>query len=252
MRNNAGNAKEMPKWPSGILIPVCLRTRIPELTGGNLQGDAEMDASLCLRGLMAVSLITLACGCAKKVTEPAPLAIAGYDPVAYFDVGPGKPEFEYEWDEESYRFANAANMARFKAEPGRYAPRFGNNCAGALAFGFALKANPEIWRVREGRLYIFGSPDSRDIFDKDPQRVIAAAERNYDRLRKNQELEAEVALPPELVPKIRHALEQCRVDARSSVYCGSKEEAHLKHVLDTQPPQVIEPSALPVKGAAQP
>src|ERR1700739_3064213 len=40
--------------------------------------------------------------------EDVPLAIKGYDPVAYFTDGKpthGLPEIEYEWDEHRYRFA---------------------------------------------------------------------------------------------------------------------------------------------------
>src|SRR6185369_4635558 len=47
---------------------------------------------------------------ASFATEAAPLAIKGYDPVAYFTIGSptrGLPEIEYEWDEQSYRFASA-------------------------------------------------------------------------------------------------------------------------------------------------
>ncbi len=42
--------------------------------------------------------------------ESIPLAIKGYDPVAYFtDRKPthGLPEIEYEWDEHRYRFSSA-------------------------------------------------------------------------------------------------------------------------------------------------
>ena len=49
-----------------------------------------------------------------------PIAIQGYDPVAYFTDGKptrGTPEFEYQWDEHTYRFASAQNRELFKADP---------------------------------------------------------------------------------------------------------------------------------------
>jgi YHS domain-containing protein len=215
-----------------------------------------MDASASWHGLMALLPITWVCGCAPGQTTPkeasdlAPLVIKGYDPVAYFNVGPGKPEFEYEWDEQRYRFANAENMARFKADPARYAPRFGNNCAGALAYGLPFKADPEIWRIHEGRLYIFGSTGSRDDFDRDPKRVLAAAERNYDRLRSGQPLAAELPLPASAVAFFTAGLEQCRKDPRANPYCGTRDEENVRYILDHQP--AIRESALPGTTAAQP
>src|SRR5215212_4333949 len=57
--------------------------------------------------------------------EGKPLAIKGYDPVAYFKLGKpahGLPDFELEWDEHRYNFVSAENRELFKADPIRYAP----------------------------------------------------------------------------------------------------------------------------------
>lgn len=57
--------------------------------------------------------------------EKVPLAIKGYDPVAYFTLGSparGRPEFEYEWDEQRYRFTSSEHRELFKADPVHYAP----------------------------------------------------------------------------------------------------------------------------------
>lgn len=56
------------------------------------------------------------------------VAIKGYDTVAYFTLGEpteGSPEFEYEWKGAKWRFANAADLEMFKADPERYAPQYG-------------------------------------------------------------------------------------------------------------------------------
>ena len=93
--------------------------------------------------------------------EDVPLAIKGYDPVAYFTDGKpthGLPEIEYEWDEHRYRFASAEHRELFKADPVRYAPQFGNFCAMALAKGEVVVANPENWLISDGKLYVFGKP----------------------------------------------------------------------------------------------
>jgi hypothetical protein len=111
------------------------------------------------------------------LTSPAdaqdvPLAIKGYDPVAYFTDGKpvqGKPEFEFEWDDHRWRFASSEHRDLFKGSPGRYAPQFGNYCAMALALNQVVVADPENWLISDGKLYVFGkaAPAGPELFKKD-------------------------------------------------------------------------------------
>ena len=113
--------------------------------------------------------------------ETAPLAIRGYDPVAYFTVGKptrGLPEFEYEWDEHRYRFARAEHLQMFKADPVRYAPQFAGFCAVALTRGKAEEGNPEYWLVSEDKLYLFGKPIGPALFQQDIAGNLAKADQN--------------------------------------------------------------------------
>jgi hypothetical protein len=108
----------------------------------------------------------------SMAAEAAKLAIKGYDPVAYFTDGKptlGLPSIEHEWDGHIYRFASAEHRDRFKADPARYAPQFGNFCAMALAKGMIVVADPENWLVSDGKLYVFGSPAPAGpaLFQKD-------------------------------------------------------------------------------------
>ena len=115
--------------------------------------------------------------------EKVPLAIKGYDPVAYFILGKptqGLPEIEYEWDEHVWRFASAEDRELFKADPVRYAPQFGNYCAMALAKGRIVVANPENWLISDGKLYVFGDPAPRGpaLFRQDLAENITKANEN--------------------------------------------------------------------------
>ena len=112
---------------------------------------------------------------------PLPLAIRGYDPVAYFTLQratPGDARFEYAWDERTYRFASAEHRARFQEDPVRYAPQFANFCAVALARGEVLAANPEYWLISDGKLYLFGKPAGPELFRKDLAGSVEKANRN--------------------------------------------------------------------------
>ncbi|HEU4662063.1 MAG TPA: YHS domain-containing (seleno)protein [Pseudolabrys sp.] len=133
--------------------------------------------------LLAVLATASALPPSTSFAADVPLAIKGYDPVAYFTDGkptPGLPEFEYVWDERRYRFASAKHRDLFKADPVHYAPQFGNYCAMALALNQVVVANPENWLISDGKLYVFGkpAPDGPALFQKDLANNIAKANHN--------------------------------------------------------------------------
>ena len=121
--------------------------------------------------------------------DAVPLAIRGYDPVAYFTLQratAGLPGLEYVWDEHVYRFANAAHRERFKADPVRYAPQFTNFCAIALSRGEVREANPEYWLISDGKLYLFGKSIGPRLFEQNLPANRQRAEENRKLLPKAQ------------------------------------------------------------------
>jgi YHS domain-containing protein len=117
----------------------------------------------------------------SAVAQGIPLAIKGYDPVAYFTDGKptrGVPEIEYAWNGLRYRFSRAEHRELFKSDPVRYAPQFGNYCAMALSKGELVEADPENWLISDGKLYVFGKPVGPELFRKDLAGNIAKANRN--------------------------------------------------------------------------
>jgi len=111
----------------------------------------------------------LGCSLGRAATGEPPLAIRGYDPVAYFTLGkpaPGLATLEYEWDEHRYRFVRSEHRELFKADPVRYAPQFAGFCAVALTRGEVDEANPEYWLISDGKLYLFGKPIGPRLFQQ--------------------------------------------------------------------------------------
>ncbi|MBM3356787.1 MAG: hypothetical protein FJY54_03570 [Betaproteobacteria bacterium] len=134
-------------------------------------------------------LLLVAASFATAITSAAetPLAIRGYDPVAYFTLGApvrGLPQFEYEWDEQRYRFSRPEHRELFRANPARYAPQFANFCTMALTRGEVYEANPEYWLISEGKLYMFRKAIGPELFRKNLAGNIAQAERNRPVLQK--------------------------------------------------------------------
>ena len=131
--------------------------------------------------ILSTAAWTAAGAIRSAAAERPPLAIKGYDPVAYFTDGKpvrGRPEIEFEWDEYRYRFSSLEHRALFKSDPVRYAPQFANFCAMALSQGEIVVANPMHWLISDGKLYIFGKPAGPALFRQNLAEHIAKANEN--------------------------------------------------------------------------
>ena len=56
------------------------------------------------------------------------VALKGYDPVAYFTLGlpvKGQKEFQFEWKNAKWLFANTEHLTLFQEDPEKYAPQYG-------------------------------------------------------------------------------------------------------------------------------
>ena len=110
------------------------------------------------------------------------IAIRGYDPVGYFTKGKpvkGKTEFSTEWKGATWQFSSAENLATFKANPGKYAPKYGGYCAYAVSQGYTAKTEPEAWTIVDGKLYLNYSLGVKATFDSDQAGYISKAEKNW-------------------------------------------------------------------------
>ena len=116
-----------------------------------------------------------------------PVAIKGYDPVAYFKLGKpvrGQPDIAYEWDERRYLFSRAQNRDLFKADPLRYAPQFPDFCAMSLTRGELVEANPQNWLIADGKLYMFGKSAGPALFKENLAEHTERANQNRGKLPK--------------------------------------------------------------------
>ncbi len=123
------------------------------------------------------------------------VAIEGYDPVAYFPEGGGKPvkgkkQFEHTHRGVVYRFSAADHLDRFKQNPRRYQPTYGGWCASAMADGGRkVEISPKNFRVTDGRLFLFYEDvftDAQDYWKKDEPAATTAADDHWRRLTKEE------------------------------------------------------------------
>ena len=109
-----------------------------------------------------------------------PLALQGYDPVAYFADGKasrGIEKYQVSWDGVRYQFVTPEHREAFRRDPDKFEPQFAGLCTMGLAAGKRVAADPEAWLVMDGRLYLFSSTHARDKFLQSPADYLAKAER---------------------------------------------------------------------------
>jgi peroxiredoxin len=119
------------------------------------------------------------------------LAISGYDPVAYFPEGGGKPKKGLDTitathNGITYRFATKPNLDLFNANPSKYEPSHGGWCTYAMGKdGSKVEIDPKSFVISNGRLFLFYKDvfnDTRSSFLKDQSNLTASADKNWKQL----------------------------------------------------------------------
>ena len=141
-------------------------------------------AASCGLALAAGALPSPASAAKDPVYTPAfsKVAAGGYDVVAYFTQGrpvEGSDQFSTTYKGATFRFASAANLAKFKAGPAAYAPQYGGYCAWAVANGYTAKGDPRQWRIVGGKLYLNYNADIQARWVKDIGGFIRKADANW-------------------------------------------------------------------------
>lgn len=115
-----------------------------------------------------------------------PLAIHGYDPVAFFTEGRaliGHAAHTVVHAGAAYRFASESNKKAFEKEPDRYAPQYGGFCAYGVALGAKFDGDPRVFTVADGKLYFNLNPDIQKKWEEDRTGNIIKAEKTWPTIR---------------------------------------------------------------------
>ena|SRR5258708_14919392 len=118
-------------------------------------------AALCLSGSAL----------AQSSSKVPSVALKGNDPVSYFNPGTpakGASALNFDFDDTRYLFQNQKNRELFASNPDKYTPQFSGLCATGLSMGMRSEADPSVFLVKEGKLYVFSSAEARDMVQKDP------------------------------------------------------------------------------------
>ena len=115
----------------------------------------------------------------EQYVDETGYAVSGYDVVAYHSLKqnsygtrqtaavPGKASITAEYNGAKWAFSSTENRDKFKADPAKYAPQFDGHCAYGIAQGGKVPANPNLWRILDGKLYVNITPNVVGFWEKD-------------------------------------------------------------------------------------
>ena len=110
------------------------------------------------------------------------VALAGYDPVAYFTMEEaieGSDQYTVEYQGTAWHFANQEHADLFSKEPEKYLPKYGGFCAFGVAKGYRMKPNMTAWEIHDGQLYLYFDSNVADVWARDRPANEAAADANW-------------------------------------------------------------------------
>lgn len=113
--------------------------------------------------------------------------LLGFDPVAYFTEGkPVRGERKHQVttnDGVTYYFASRNHQSLFVSSPQRYEPQYGGFCAKGAAYGMKAGSDPTAWEIHDGRLFIFSSEYSRQLWLMDRDLNVKRADEYWPQMR---------------------------------------------------------------------
>ncbi|MEP3210795.1 MAG: YHS domain-containing (seleno)protein [Maribacter sp.] len=86
------------------------------------------------------------------------IALEGYSPVSYLDLGlaqRGSKEFKSEHNKVTYYLTSAEQKATFDKNPARYLPQYGGFCAFGAYAGAKFRVDPNKFIVKDGKYYLY-------------------------------------------------------------------------------------------------
>lgn len=122
----------------------------------------------------------------KNYNTKQNIAIQGYDPVSYFEGKPTEGNIKFGYKGVTYLFVSQANLNTFKANAEKYEPAYGGWCAYAMgATGEKVKVDPETYKIKDGRLYLFYNfwgNNTLEDWNKNEEKLKVTADKNWTKL----------------------------------------------------------------------
>lgn len=129
--------------------------------------------------------LSLWAGTTRVAVNGKGAAIDGYDTTAYWSDGMPRHGLStnlVNWRGADWHFTSAEDAQAFAASPQAFAPQFGGFCTRAMSFKKIVNGDPEVWRIYQGKLYLFARPVGGEKFDEGQDAMITKAQTYWDTL----------------------------------------------------------------------
>ena len=144
--------------------------------------------------LFALGLSTIAFAQDKKANniDNSNIALAGYSPVSYLDLGLaqiGNKAYKSEHQKVVYYFTSEAQKATFDKNPSKYLPQYGGYCAFGVYAGAKFRVDPNKFLVKDGKYYLYLNNvelDAKQLWlaENNHSKLVKTANTNWEKLGK--------------------------------------------------------------------
>ncbi len=141
---------------------------------------------------LALSFSTMAQDKMANNIDNSNIALQGYSPVSYADLGlaqKGVKEFKSEYQKVLYYFTSADQKKAFDKNPAKYLPQYGGFCAFGVYAGAKFRTDPNKFISKNGEYFLFlynVELDAQQLWldAKDHSGLVAKANKNWKDLSK--------------------------------------------------------------------
>lgn len=137
------------------------------------------------KSVFMLAMIAVLAGTVSWAGEDTAVALQGYCPVAYVAMDKavkGDAAHSSAYQGRTYHFLNADAKQMFNQAPEKFLPAYDGFCATAVTQGQRLASDPTLFKVVNGRTYLFSSRKAVAMFEKDPAGIIAMADTRWAEL----------------------------------------------------------------------
>lgn len=142
--------------------------------------------------MVALTIITIGNAQDNKANniDNSNIALQGYSPVSYLDLGiaqKGLKQYKAEHKKIAYYFTSEEQKSTFLKNPDKYVPQYGGFCAFGVYAGAKFRPDPNKFIVKDGKyfLYLYDLElDAQQLWlaEKNHGKLVAAANKNWSKL----------------------------------------------------------------------